>query len=71
METLRAEKLYAKFSKCEFWIRKVDFLGHVVSEEGIHVDRSKMKAIEGWTTLKTPTETRKFLGLASYYRRFI
>ena len=46
LETLRAEKLYAKFSKCEFWIREVDFLGHVVSKEGIHVDPSKIKALD-------------------------
>ncbi|CAH1428386.1 unnamed protein product [Lactuca virosa] len=71
LETLRAEKMYAKFSKCEFWIRRVDFLGHVVSEEGIHVDPSKIKAIEDWSTPKTPTEIRQFLGLVGYYRRFI
>ena len=71
LETLRTEKLYAKFSKCEFWIRKVAFLGHVVSEEGIHVDPSKIKAIENWSAPKTPTEICQFLGLASYYRRFI
>ena len=46
LETLQSEKLYAKFSKCEFWIRKVTFVGHVVSEEGINVDPSKIKAIE-------------------------
>ena len=69
--TLRREKLYAKFSKCEFWIRRVEFLGHVVSEEGIHVDPSKIKAIENWSAPKTPTEIRQFLGLAGYYRRFI
>ena len=46
LETLRVEKLYAKFSKCEFWIRRVNFLGHVVSKEGIHVDPSKIKPIE-------------------------
>ena len=71
LELLRKEKLYAKFSKCEFWIRKVDFLGHVVSEKGIHVDPAKVKAIRNWTTPKTPTEIRSFLGLAGYYRRFI
>ncbi|CAH1452087.1 unnamed protein product [Lactuca virosa] len=71
LETLRSEKLYAKFSKCEFWIRRVEFLGHVVSEEGIHVDPSKIKAIESWSAPKTPTEIRQFLGLAGYYRRFI
>ena len=69
--TLRKEKLYAKFSKCEFWIRRVEFLGHVVSEEGIHVDPSKIKAIENWSAPKMPTEIRQFLGLAGYYRRFI
>ena len=71
LETLRTEKLYAKFSKCEFWIRRVEFLGHVVSEKGIHVDPSKIKAIENWSAPKTPTEIRQFLGLAGYYRRFI
>jgi len=71
LETLRAEKLYAKFSKCEFWIRKVDFLGHVVSEAGIHVDPSKIKAIKNWEAPRRPTEIRQFLGLAGYYRRFI
>ena len=64
LETLRSEKLYAKFSKCEFWIRRVEFLGHVVSEEGIHVDPSKIKAIENWSAPKTPTEICQFLGLA-------
>ena len=71
LETLRADNLYAKFSKCEFWLRKVDFLGHVVSKEGIHVDPSKIKAIESWKAPRTPTEIRQFLGLAGYYRRFI
>ena len=71
LEMLRSEKLYAKFSKCEFWIRRVEFLGHIVSEEGIHVDPSKIKAIENWSAPKTPTEIRQFLGLAGYYRRFI
>jgi len=67
LETLRAEKLYAKFSKCEFWIRKVDFLGHVVSEKGIHVDPSKIKANENWEAPRTPTEICQFLGQAGYY----
>ncbi|KAL4564653.1 hypothetical protein LXL04_028721 [Taraxacum kok-saghyz] len=71
LELLRNEKLYAKFSKCEFWIQEVKFLGHVVSREGIHVDPSKIEAIENWKTPKTPTEIRQFLGLAGYYRRFI
>ncbi|KAL4583755.1 hypothetical protein LXL04_008338 [Taraxacum kok-saghyz] len=71
LELLRKEKLYAKFSKCEFWIREVKFLGHVVSQEGIHVDPSKIEAIKNWRTPKTPTKVRQFLGLAGYYRRFI
>ena len=71
LELLRKEKLYAKFSKCEFWIREVKFLGYVVSQEGIHVDPSKIDAIKNWRSPKTPTEICQFLGLAGYYRRFI
>ncbi|KAJ9544262.1 hypothetical protein OSB04_023969 [Centaurea solstitialis] len=71
LELLKAEKLYAKFSKCEFWIREVHFLGHVVNEEGIHVDPAKIEAVKKWEAPKTPTEIRQFLGLAGYYRRFI
>ncbi|GJV11451.1 putative reverse transcriptase domain-containing protein [Tanacetum coccineum] len=71
LELLKKEKLYAKFSKCEFWIPKVQFLGHVIDSKGIHVDPAKIKSIKDWASLKTPTEIRQFLGLASYYRRFI
>ncbi|KAJ9544597.1 hypothetical protein OSB04_024304 [Centaurea solstitialis] len=71
LELLKAEKLYAKFSKCEFWIREVHFLGHVVNKEGIHVDPAKIEAIKKWETPKTPTEIRQFLGLSGYYWRFI
>ncbi|KAD3640145.1 hypothetical protein E3N88_29368 [Mikania micrantha] len=71
LELLREKKLYAKFSKCEFWLREVKFLGHVVNSEGIHVDPAKIEAIKNWDTPKTPTEIRSFLGLAGYYRRFI
>ncbi|KAJ9544459.1 hypothetical protein OSB04_024166 [Centaurea solstitialis] len=70
LELLKAEKLYAKFSKCEFWIREVHFLGHVVNK-GVHVDPAKIEAIKKWEAPKTPTEIRQFLGLAGYYRRFI
>ncbi|GJX55859.1 putative reverse transcriptase domain-containing protein, partial [Tanacetum coccineum] len=65
------EKLYAKFSKCEFWIPKVQFLGYVIDSRGIHVDPAKIESIEDWASPKTPMEIRQFLGLASYYRRFI
>ncbi|XP_035838849.1 uncharacterized protein LOC118486478 [Helianthus annuus] len=71
LELLRKEQLYAKFSKCEFWIREVQFLGHVVNEKGIHVDPAKIEAIKNWEAPRTPTEIRQFLGLAGYYRRFI
>ncbi|GJU47231.1 putative reverse transcriptase domain-containing protein, partial [Tanacetum coccineum] len=71
LELLKKEKLYAKFSKCEFWIPKVQFLGHVIDSRGIHVDPAKIESIKDWSTPKTPTEIRQFLGLAGYYRRFI
>ncbi|UPZ02464.1 reverse transcriptase domain-containing protein [Klebsiella pneumoniae] len=66
LELLKEEKLYAKFSKCEFWLREVQFLGHVVNENGIHMDPTKIEAIKNWETPKTPTEIRQFLGLAGY-----
>ncbi|KAJ0580913.1 putative nucleotidyltransferase, Ribonuclease H [Helianthus annuus] len=71
LELLRREQLYAKFSKCDFWIREVHFLGHVVNEKGIHVDPAKVDAVKNWAAPKTPSEVRQFLGLAGYYRRFI
>ncbi|KAD7479048.1 hypothetical protein E3N88_02184 [Mikania micrantha] len=71
LELLRKEKLYAKFSKCEFWLREVQFLGHVINDKGIQVDPTKVEAVMRWETPKSPTEIRRFLGLAGYYRRFI
>ncbi|GJW81175.1 putative nucleotidyltransferase, ribonuclease H [Tanacetum coccineum] len=71
LELLRKEKLYAKFSKCEFWLQEVHFLGHVVNQDAIHVDPSKIEAVKNWKTPTTPSEIRSFLGLAGYYRRFI
>ncbi|GKA31709.1 putative reverse transcriptase domain-containing protein [Tanacetum coccineum] len=71
LEFLKKEQLYAKFSKCEFWISKVQFLGHVIDSDGIHVDPAKIESIKDWASPKTPTEIRQFLGLAGYYRRFI
>ncbi|GJY19279.1 putative reverse transcriptase domain-containing protein [Tanacetum coccineum] len=71
LELLKKEKLYAKFSKCDFWISTVQFLGHVIDSRGIHVDPAKIKAVKDWASPTTPTEIRQFLGLAGYYRRFI
>ncbi|GKF02390.1 putative reverse transcriptase domain-containing protein, partial [Tanacetum coccineum] len=71
LELLKKEELYAKFSKCEFWIPKVQFLGHVIDSKGIHVDPVKIESIKDWASPKTATEIRQFLGLAGYYRRFI
>ncbi|GJS04119.1 putative reverse transcriptase domain-containing protein [Tanacetum coccineum] len=68
---LKKEKLYAKFSKCDFWLDSVQFIGHVIDSEGVHVDPSKIEAIKNWAVPTTPTEVRQFLGLAGYYRRFI
>ncbi|XP_042453501.1 uncharacterized protein LOC122038022 [Zingiber officinale] len=71
LETLRREHLYAKFSKCAFWLSSVGFLGHVVSSRGISVDPQKIEAITSWEQPKTVQEIRSFLGLAGYYRRFV
>ncbi|GKD85920.1 reverse transcriptase domain-containing protein, partial [Tanacetum coccineum] len=71
LELLRKEKLYAKFSKCEFWLQEVHFLGHVVNQNGIHVDPGKIEAVKNWEAPTSPTGVRSFLGLAGYYRRFI
>ena len=68
---LREHKLYAKFSKCEFWLRKVPFLGHVLLENGISIDPSKVQEVMDWKALTLVHEVRSFLGLAGYYRRFI
>ncbi|GJV22691.1 reverse transcriptase domain-containing protein [Tanacetum coccineum] len=70
LELLKKE-LYAKFSKCEFWLQEVQFLGHVINGDGIYVVPSKTKAVKNQEALRTPSEVCSFLGLAGYYRRFI
>ncbi|GJU51939.1 putative reverse transcriptase domain-containing protein [Tanacetum coccineum] len=59
LELLRKEKLYAKFSKCDFWIRIVQFLGHLINSQGLHVDPAKIEAVKNWTSPTTPTEKNK------------
>ena len=71
MEKLRANKLYAKFNKCEFWLEKVAFLRHILTAEGVAVDPEKVKAVSNWQQPTNVSEIRSFLGLGGYYRRFI
>ncbi|GJU31811.1 putative reverse transcriptase domain-containing protein [Tanacetum coccineum] len=71
LELLKKEQLYAKFSKCDFWIDSVQFLGHVIDKEGVHVNPAKIEAIKNWAAPMTPTEVRQILGLAGYYQMFI
>jgi hypothetical protein len=68
---LREHKLYAKFSKCEFWLDRVQFLGHVLTPEGVSVDPSKVQDVLSWKSPTSVHHIRQFLGLARYYRRFI
>ena len=71
LQTLREHRLYAKLSKCQFWLDSVAFLGHIVSTEGVSVDPQKVEAILNWKPPTSVTEIRSFLGLAEYYRKFV
>jgi hypothetical protein len=71
LQTLRDHQSYAKLSKCEFWLKRVTFLGHVISAEGVFIDPQKVEAVLKWERPTSVTEIRSFLGLAGYYRRFI
>ena len=71
LQTLREKKLYAKLRKCDFWLKEVSFLGHIVSAKGIRVDPVKIKAVVNWKLPRSVTEVRSFLGLIEYYRRFV
>ena len=71
LQTLRERKLYAKLSKCQFWLDRVAFLGHVISVEGVSVDPKKIEAVVNWKPPKNMSEVRSFLGLAGYYRKFV
>ena len=71
LQLLRDHQLYVKFSKCDFWLTEVRFLGHVVSASGVSVDLKKVETVMSWERPKLVFEIRSFLGLAGYYRRFI
>ena len=71
LQTLREKKLYAKLSKCDFWLKEVSFIGNIVFVEGIRVDPAKIEAEVNWKPHRSVTEVRSFLGLVGYYRRFV
>ncbi len=71
LQTLRGKKLYAKLSKCEFWLNEIAFLRYIVSADGIRVDPKKIEAAMEWKSPRNTTEVRSFLGLVGYYRRFV
>ncbi|WRX23201.1 Reverse transcriptase domain - like 10 [Theobroma cacao] len=71
LQTLREHRLYVEFSKCEFWLESVAFLGHVVSKDGVQVDPKKVEVVEKWPRPTSVTEIISFLGLAGYYHHFV
>ena len=71
LQKLRDHQFYAKFSKCEFWLSKVNFLGHVISAEGIEVDPDRVRSIQEWCPPKNVKQLRSFLGVAGYCRKFV
>jgi hypothetical protein len=71
LQKLQEHRLYAKLSKCEFWMKQVAFLGHIISKGGISVDPSKVQDVLTWNAPMSVSDIQSFLGLAGYYRRFI
>ena len=71
LQTLKERQLYVKLSKCQFWLDRVAFLGHVISSEGVSVDPHKIEAVVNWKPPNNVSEVRSFLGLVGYYRKFV
>ena len=71
LQMLREHQLYAKLSKCKFWLQEVDFLGHTICKDGIRVDLKKIEAVVQWTRLTNVTKIKSFFSLVDYYRKFI
>ena len=71
LQTLREHSLYTKFGKCEFWLNRVAFIGHVISRDGISMDAMKIEVVTNWPRPTIVIEIRSFLSLASYYRWFV
>ena len=71
LQILQEKQLYTNFSKCEFWLDRISFLGHVISKDGVMVDPSKIEAVSNWNRPKNASEVRSFTGLAGYYRKFV
>ncbi|XP_062086074.1 uncharacterized mitochondrial protein AtMg00860-like [Humulus lupulus] len=71
LQRLREHQLYAKYKKCELWLSEVGFLGHIVTDGGVKVDPAKIAAVKAWPRPTNASKVRSFLGLASYYRRFV
>jgi hypothetical protein len=71
LQVLIEHQLYARLSKCSFYQKKIHYLGHIISEQGMAVDPEKIEVIRGWPTPRNVSDIRSFMGLAGYYRRFI
>ena len=71
LQVLKDNQLFAKYNKCEFWLRSVAFLGHIISSDWVEIDLRKTKAVKNWTRPLTPSDIRCFLALEGYYRRFV
>lgn len=71
LQVLKDKQLYTKFKKCELWLDRFVFLGHVISGEGMSIDPSKVEAVNSWTQPTNPSDVRSFMGLVGYYRRFV